>query len=135
MGGGGAVRRRSTKYAEGWQSFSRWARFERARGRCECRGECGLHQQVMAGGRRVPRRCIEQNGEPARYMRQGTIVMLTVAHLNAEGGPCQCDPRCIIPEHVLALCQRCHLRYDGPRHQANARDSRLRREGEQAALL
>lgn len=44
--------------------------------------------------------------------------MLTVAHLNATGGVCDCDPLCIVPSHVKAMCQRCHLRYDMPRHRA-----------------
>jgi len=148
----GEVKRRTTRYADGWREFSRWVRDVRAGRRCECCGECGLHQAAFIDPRKAvlaapgvliacpgavtlaARRCIEHDGEPARYMKRGTIVMLTVAHLNAEGGPCQCDPRCVIPEHVLALCQRCHLRYDGPRHQANARDTRLAPAGEQQAL-
>lgn len=141
--------RRKTHYAEGWKEFARFIREERAGGRCECMGECGLHPPVLYGPGPVasmkgadpdtripvPRRCIEQDGEPARYMKRGTIVMLTVAHLNADGGPCRCNPRCIDPTHVKAMCQRCHLRYDGPRHTRNARESRLIPAGEQQPLL
>ena len=30
-------------------------------------------------------------------------------------------------EHLAALCQRCHLTYDMPHHQANARATRRRK--------
>ena len=38
-------------------------------------------------------------------------VILTTAHL------CECDPPCVIPEHVKAMCNRCHLRIDVDLHQ------------------
>ena len=54
-------------------------------------------------------------------------MVLTVAHLNADGGPCQCEPHCGEPSHLKAMCQRCHLRYDHVRHVRNARNTRRKR--------
>lgn len=64
------------QYDTGWKEFSRRIRFERAEGRCECEGECGLHRTHPG-----PRRCVERDGEPAIWANG--IVMLTVAHLEA----------------------------------------------------
>lgn len=115
-------------YAEGWKEFSRQIRFERAEGRCECEGECGLHRTNPG-----PRRCVEMDGEPAKWA--GGKVMLTVAHLDYVGGPCDCHSRtgvkCVNPEHVKAMCNRCHLRMDVPQHKANARRRRAREAGQQ----
>ena len=97
-------------YPANWRKFSLDIRFDRAKGQCECTGECGLHQPSMFTATQEPRRCVERSGEDAKWAK-GRI-MLTVAHLNAPGGPCQCVPHCAIPEHVKAMCQRCHLRYD-----------------------
>jgi hypothetical protein len=55
------------------------------------------------------------------------IVRLTVAHLNAIGGPCACDPLCAIEDHVKAMCNRCHLRYDVVLHVRNAAATRRRK--------
>jgi len=109
------------KYPANWEDVSQEIRFVRAGGRCECEGECGLHRTNPG-----PRRCVEINGEDSRYQR-GKVV-LTVAHLNAPGGICQCEPRCADPSHLKAMCQRCHLRYDHPRHVANARKTRHARK-------
>jgi hypothetical protein len=106
-------------YPSTWKEFSRWIRYERAQGRCECEGECGLHRTHPG-----PRRCTERDGEPAQWAKG--IVVLTVAHLNATGGPCQCDPLCATDAHVKAMCQRCHLRYDVKLHMRNAYATRRR---------
>jgi len=90
-------------YPPGWNPFSRAIRYARAKGRCECTGQCGMHRPNPG-----LRRCIEQNHQPARWAR-GRVV-LTVAHL------CQCHPICLNPAHVIAACQRCHLRIDRFRH-------------------
>ena len=108
-------------YPKGWRAFSDGIRFGRAGGRCECKGECGLHRDHPG-----PRRCEEHHGKPARWAK-GKVI-LTVAHLDAEGGPCQCPSPCDNPDHVKAMCQRCHLRYDVPRHQANARATRAAKD-------
>lgn len=83
----------AARYPADWPAISARIR-ERAAGRCECRGHCGLH---------TGRRCEERNGEPAKWAR-GTVV-LTVAHLHHQPERCADD-------ELLAMCQRCHLRYD-----------------------
>lgn len=105
------------RYPKGWAAFSKAIRFDRAEGRCECTGECGLHQTTPG-----PRRCTETHGHAAKWAK-GKVI-LTVAHLDAAGGPCDCPDPCDKPHHVKAMCQRCHLRYDLPRHKANARATR-----------
>ncbi|MGH7338976.1 MAG: hypothetical protein ACREKH_00635 [Candidatus Rokuibacteriota bacterium] len=106
-------------YPPDWKAFSRFIRYDRAEGQCECAGECGLHRTHPG-----PRRCEERDGEPAAWAR-GRVI-LTVAHLNAAGGPCTCDPLCANPYHVRAMCQRCHLRYDIALHVRNAHQTRRR---------
>src|SRR5438105_3261737 len=100
-------------YPANWREISRHIRFDVAKGRCQCTGECGLHHG---------RRCVEMDGQPAIWARGK--VMLTAAHLDAAGGPCQCaadtGKKCGNPEHLKAMCQRCHCRMDAPAHAANA---------------
>lgn len=112
------------KYPADWEEFSRKIRFERAGSQCECAGECGLHD-----GRDLffpeAKRCEERHGYQGKW-QDGTII-LTVAHLNRKDGPCQCEPRCAKPEHVKAMCSRCHLRYDIDRHVANAAETRAKK--------
>jgi hypothetical protein len=97
------------RYPPDWKTISRRIR-ERAGGRCECEGECGLHRTHPG-----PRRCVEQHAEPAKWAR-GRVI-LTVAHLNHEPGDCS-------DTNLRAMCQRCHLRYDAPHHQRNAAQTR-----------
>ena len=97
-----------TIYGEGWKDFSNFIRFERAQQQCECFGKCGLHS---------PRRCTERHHTKARYARG--LVRLAIAHL------CECHPPCKDPNHVIAACQRCHLRIDRWKH-AQARLARQR---------
>ncbi len=104
---------RSRVYPAFWKTLSHKIRVERAKGRCECTGECGLHRTHPG-----PRRCVELNGQPAKWAK-GTVV-LTTAHL------CQ-DSTCDDETHLKAMCNRCHLRYDVKQHQSNA--FRTRREG------
>lgn len=112
-------------YPANWESFSREIRFQRAKGRCECRGECGKakpHPDV---------RCSARHGDISENGR-GTVV-LTTAHL--WQGPCRCAVRnegqkCAIRDHVKAMCQGCHLRYDGRLHRRNAAKTRLRKRGQ-----
>ena len=59
------------------------------------------------------------NHTPAKWAK-GQVV-LTVAHL------CDCDSPCVIPEHVKAMCQRCHLRVDVPLHRRHAGQTRRRK--------
>jgi hypothetical protein len=98
-------------YPPQWPHFSRYIRLTRAHGRCECTGQCGLHQPNP-----FPRRCTEHNHQAAQWAR-GKII-LTTAHL------CACSPPCLIPTHVIAACQRCHLRIDAKLHAAHAHATR-----------
>lgn len=109
------------RYGDGWKSFSDGIRFVRAEGRCECEGECGLHPP-----KRVRRRCTEKHGDQALFAK-GKVI-LTVAHL------CDCDPPCMKPEHVKAMCQRCHLRIDVALH-VRHRNERRRKNMEEAGQL
>jgi hypothetical protein len=112
---------RAKDYAPNWKEVSLHIRRVRAGNRCECSGECGLHPG---------QRCEEVDGEPAKWA-QGKV-MLTVAHLDHTEGPCRCEAetgvRCADPSHVKAMCQRCHLRLDHPKHMANARATRMARK-------
>lgn len=89
------------RYPADWDAISKRIREERAAGRCECRGECATPHDSPGG------RCEEVNRAPARGFR-GRVV-LTVAHLNHT-------PMDVREENLLALCQRCHLRYDRAHH-------------------
>jgi hypothetical protein len=88
-------------YGTHWPRFSAAIRFQRANSRCECTGQCGLHHA---------HRCTEVHHTKARWAKG--LVRLTVAHL------CQCSPPCTDPNHVIAACQRCHLRIDRYPHAA-----------------
>ena len=92
-----------TRYPADWRDFSWMIRHHRAQLQCECTGQCGLHQPNP-----FTRRCTERHHTKANYAR-GTV-RLTTAHL------CNCDPPCNIPSHVIATCQRCHLRIDRFQH-------------------
>ena len=100
-------------YPPDWPEISRRIR-ARSGGRCECHGECGLHNRNPG-----PRRCEEQNGKLAKWAK-GKVV-LTVAHLNHEPADCR-------DENLKALCNRCHLRYDSEHHQRNAATTRKKKQ-------
>ncbi len=107
------------RYPSNWHELSLWIRTTRVGGRCECMGECGLHKTHPG-----PRRCVERNGEIATWGR-GTIV-LTVAHLCGEDCP-DIPPGkkvCANRDHLKAMCQRCHLRYDAAQHKRNGARTR-----------
>lgn len=84
------------RYPTDWPLISRFIRFDRAGGRCECRGECG-HDH---GGR-----CDAFHRQP--HPLTTSKVVLTVAHLDHT--PENCDD-----DNLRAMCQRCHLAYDMP---------------------
>lgn len=94
------------RYPKGWPAISSRIRFERAEGRCECDGECG---RLHAG------RCHATHGRP--HPITGSKVVLTVAHLDHT--PENCDDA-----NLRAMCQRCHLSYDGPHHAETAAQTR-----------
>lgn len=102
------------RYPKDWKTISFNIR-NRANGRCECEGECGLHHG---------RRCDELHGQYAKWAN-GTVI-LTVAHLDHT--PENCDY-----SNLKAMCQRCHNRYDAKTRAANRR-KRLSREAGQIEL-
>lgn len=95
-----------SRYPRDWKFISNRIRFDRASGRCECTGQCGLHKG---------RRCVEVHGSQAQYAN-GTII-LTVAHL--DHNPANCSDN-----NLLAMCQRCHLRYDTELHKRNSAETK-----------
>lgn len=62
--------------------------------------------------------CRASNGQP--HPETGSKVVLTIAHL--------CQTKCGNWSHLRALCNRCHLRYDGGWHGQKARATRQRRK-------
>lgn len=97
------------RYPKNWRAISDRIRFDRAKGRCECEGECGLEHLDASG------RC--EAGHWDIHPDTGSRVILTVAHLDHQ-------PENNDPANLRAMCQRCHNRYDGPMRRAGkkARD-------------
>lgn len=87
------------RYPKDWPAISKRIRFERAKGYCECLGECGEDH-----------RCNAKHGEP--HPRTGSKVVLTVAHLPGREIE-QCGD-----DDLKAMCQRCHLKMDAPMRRA-----------------
>ena len=106
-----------SRYPKNWREF-RQQILARARMQCECTGQCDLHQPNP-----MPRRCCEIHHMPARWFK-GTV-RLTIAHL------CHCEPPCATADHVIAACQRCHLRIDRFLHAAH----RLKTQGKNTATM
>lgn len=100
----------SHDYPLEWEAISQRIRYVRARGQCECTGECGLHRG---------RRCAERDGHDAMWA-SGRVV-LTVAHRNHFPPDCR-------DENLMALCNTCHLRYDQVLHSRNAHETRRNRK-------
>lgn len=98
------------RYPKDWPAISLAIRQDRARWQCECQGECG--RRTHDGSR-----CPNVHGQPA--YGTGSIVVLTVAHLNHT--PEDCDPA-----NLRAMCQGCHLHYDKDHHAETARATRAR---------
>ena len=115
------------RYPRDWPAISRRIR-ERAGQRCECLGECrgerhvmwnrliGLDPDVTTG------RCPNVNGKPSEFT--GSLVVLTVAHLNHTPEDCRDD-------NLKAMCQACHLNYDRDHHAETA--ARTRAEAQASA--
>jgi hypothetical protein len=101
------------RYPKDWRVMSDYIRFIRADGRCECAGECGLHQR---------RRCREVHGHSAKWAN-GKVI-LTVAHLNHQPEDCA-------PDNLKAMCQRCHNRYDTVERRAGIRQRKDALSGQQ----
>lgn len=101
------------RYPDDWASISQAIRFERAAGRCECRGECNgvMHSAMIANMLAIDVsadvRCLNLHGQPSVW--SGATVVLTTAHLDHT--PENCDPA-----NLRAMCQACHLNYDREHH-------------------
>lgn len=92
-----------SRYPDNWQEISRGIRVFRARGRCECWGDCGVNHDG---------RCPERDGEIATWNTDREIpVVLTVAHLDHQ-------PENNRSKNLRAMCQRCHLAHDQDHHRA-----------------
>lgn len=112
-----------SRYPINWPSISHRIRFLRAKGRCECLGECGRpHDNFHMKGKegtldQRTERCTAVHGREAPFT--GSLVVLTVAHLNHRPHDCR-------DENLAAFCQRCHLAYDAEHHKANAAATRAK---------
>lgn len=107
------------RYPPSWREIGRRIRFERANGACECTGQCGIdHAEESASD---DERCDATDGDYHRIT--GSSVVLTVAHLDHMPENCADD-------NLLAMCQRCHNRYDAPARRAG----RQQRERAQLAI-
>ncbi len=143
-------------YPPYWKQFSEWVRFERAKNRCEqCQAPNG---ETIARGIYIDdfseiKIWIDAEGWARRMsgvdlgyirndqweFRYNATIVLTVAHLDQEGGSCDCKARtgrkCARPDHVKALCQACHLTLDMPKHIANRLETTSRRKDAERGLL
>lgn len=103
-------------YPPYWRQFSEYIRFERAGNRCEM---CGAENYSIN--------------------ERGSRVVLTVAHLDHPQGVCGCRRKfgfkCARPDHVLALCQACHLNLDRERHVAKRKKNLIRRKDGERGLF
>lgn len=135
-----------TIYPPYWKQFSEYIRFDRAGGKCE---DCGaVNYEIGKKGLDGKWRSIDAihglNSDVGFALYPdfdlvGTKVILTVAHLDNEGGVCDCKVRtglkCANPAHVKALCQACHLQLDLPKHIENRRQTLATRNDARRGLL
>ena len=113
-------------YHPDWKSVSRQIR-EQAGNRCEfCGAPNGELIQRNVKGEWMLMHELDRMHSDAGWYWIGTddpppevVIVLTVAHLCHESA-------CIDPTHLRALCQRCHLNLDRPRHIEKARETRRR---------
>ena len=112
------------RYPKDWPAISLRIRV-RAEQRCECGGICGSEHPEGRCNAPNGLMVVREKGAPERWRLAmlgseavlAVRIILTVAHLDHT--PEHCDEG-----NLLALCQRCHLRYDSPHHQRNAADTR-----------
>jgi hypothetical protein len=109
------------RYPVDWPQISHRIKDERAKWRCECRGECGRPAAHLGGDGR----CVNRHGEPA--VGTGSRVVLTTAH--RDHAPENCADA-----NLFAACNGCHLHYDREHHaetRAAGRVAALRAEGQE----
>jgi hypothetical protein len=117
-------------YPPYWRQFSEYIRFERAASKCE---RCKVPNYAVIVWDRFGRWHLEDeihgyNSDVGDHLFpddwKASKVVLTVAHLDADGDVCRCQDEtgflCAKPDHVKAMCQRCHNRYDRPKRNVNA---------------
>lgn len=102
------------RYPPDWDDISARIRFDRAGGRCECKGECGTGHVG---------RCSRRHGDRLGHGIDSRRVILTTAH--RDHTPEHCDDA-----NLFAACQRCHLGYDRVHHAQTAAATRERRRAE-----
>lgn len=141
-------------YPKNWKEFSKRIRFERAKNRCE---KCGI-RNYSVGHREENKFCyyggnahldnvshgyegykesrelfdyLKDQYEGGWFEHKPTMVVLTVAHLDYEGGICKCETKCAVDSHVLALCQKCHNGLDAKARRENAnRTMKIKKDSE-----
>jgi hypothetical protein len=92
------------RYPKDWKAISHRIRFDRAQGRCECTGQCGLDHDG---------RCDALHGDA--HPTTGSKVVLTTMHMNHT-------PEDNRDENLMAGCQQCHNRYDAPMRRAGIKE-------------
>jgi len=97
-------------YPDDWADISARIRFDRADGRCECTGHCGIDHRG---------RCAARHGELNPIT--GSTVVLTTMHLDH-------DPTNNDDDNLMAGCQLCHNRYDQSHRYATRRRGRVVRD-------
>ena len=111
------------RYPFDWRVISERIRFVRAGGRCECVGQCGGEH----GGALDSARCSAMHLALVERKGKQIKIVLTVAHLDHM-------PENNDDGNLLAMCQRCHLRYDREEH-ARVRRATLRERKAAGVLL
>ena len=94
------------------KNFSNRIRFVKARGWCECRGECGRDHEVESAGK--SKRCLAVSGR--RHLVTGHKVKLKAVHMdhNKRNGK---------NENMRAMCFHCWRKYAG-RHDLAVKSAR-----------
>ena len=122
-----------SEYPDNWPEISFRIRFDRAKNRCECRGECGRDHSkewIIGDIESYWEDCITADDEldsedkercaalnHTHHPITDSLVVLTVAHLDH-------DKMSSAEDNLMAMCQRCHLRYDHKEHAINAAETR-----------
>jgi hypothetical protein len=142
-------------YPPYWKQFSEYIRFERAGNKCEqCKvpnGEFIARGHIAAGipfwhDGKTGFVYNALNGELLGRARDYELeiereskIVLTVAHLDHDGGICDCKARtgrkCARADHVKSLCQRCHLALDQEKHLAVRRRTMAKQKDEGRPLF
>lgn len=143
-----------SKYPPYWPQFSLYIRRERAGDRCE---QCNVPNNATVNRGTIDGEAFWHDPETGviHSAKDGLIlgrarmyelniereskIVLTVAHLDNEGGVCDCRERtglkCARPDHVKALCQKCHLTLDMPKHIAGRQRTLAARKDAERGLF